>query len=320
MQPIMGDLPVDRVSVTRPFSGVGTDFAGPFTVKVSHLRNAKTYKCYLCVFVCLSTKAVHLELVSALSTESFIAALGRFVSRRGLPSLIRSDCGTNYQGADRYLREVHQFLMDKDSEIGKELAGRGVTWKFDPPACPHWGGIFEAAVKSAKTHLRRVIGDTVLTFEELVTVFCRVEAALNSRPLCPLSMDPRDLEVLTPGHFLIGQPLTALPEYPYVDTPRNRLSRYQMLQQMAQDFNRRFSLEYLNILQQRIKWTDKTAPARVGDLVLIKDTAVSSLKWRRGRIHRLYPGSDGVPRFAEVFVGDTVMRRAVASLSRLPID
>lgn len=320
MQPLMGDLPADRVNEARPFAGVGTDFAGPFSVKTSTLRNSKIVKAYLCVFVCLSTKAVHLELVTSLSTEAFVATLDRFVSRRGLPSLIRSDCGTNYKGTSNYLKEVYAFLNESQVDIGNKLARRGVTWLFDPPACPHWGGIFEAAVKAAKGHWRRLLGDTVLTFEELATVFCRIEAVLNSRPLCPLSSDPNDLEALTPGHFLIGQPLVALPEYPLVDVSHNRLSRFQLVQQLAQSFWRRWSLEYLHILQQRVKWTDKSHPPKIGDLVLIKDANLKPLHWRRGRILNLVTGSDGVPRFAEVLVDGSVMKRAVATLSRLPID
>lgn len=319
MQPQMGDLPPDRVNAARPFSGVGTDFAGPFLVKTSRLRNSKVVKAYLCVFVCLSTKAVHLELVADLTTEAFTAALDRFVSRRGLPSLIRSDCGTNFKGADRYLQDVVKFLLENKIDIGTSLSRRGITWTFDPPGCPHWGGIFEAVVKQAKTHMYRVIGQTVLTFEELATLFCKIEAVLNSRPLCPLSSDPNDLETLTPGHFLIGQPLAALPELPFREVPSNRLSRYQLLQQMSQNFWTRWSLEYLHVLQQRLKWTDRTNPPSVGDLVLVKDANLPPLRWRRGRIVNLFPGKDGTPRFAEVTVGDSVLKRAVSTLSRFPI-
>lgn len=320
MQPQMGDLPSDRVNLTRPWDGVATDFAGPYLVKASTLRNAKVTRAYLCVFVCLATKAVHLEVVSALTTEAFVATLDRFVARRGLPTLIRSDNGTNYKGTANYLKDVVKFLEDNNSSISHTLAQRGVTWRTSPPNCPHWGGIFEAAVKSAKTHLRRILGETALTFEELATVFCKVEAVLNSRPLCPLSPDPNDLEVLTPGHFLIGQPLTALPEYPWMDVKRTRLSRFQMLQQMGQDFWRRWSLEYLHLLQQRVRWTDRTTPPKEGDLVLLKEANAPSLQWRRGRILKLIKGQDGTPRVAEVLVGGSILQRALATLSRLPVD
>lgn len=288
MQPQMGDLPAD--------------FAGPFGVKTTAYRNTRVTKAYLCVFVCLATKAVHLEVVSALTTEAFVAALDRFVSRRGLPSLIRSDNGTNYRGTANYLKDVNDFLDKNCISISQALAQQGITWRFSIPACPHWGGIFEAAVKSAKTHLRRVVGETTLTYEELPTMFCKIEAVLNLRPLCAISSDPNDLEVLTPGHFLVGQPLTALPEYPWMDERRQRLSRFQMLQQMGQDLWRRWSLEYLHLLQQRVKWTDRTSPPSEGDLVLIKEANLPSLFWRRGRILKLISGADGTPRMAQVLV------------------
>lgn len=320
-QPLMGNLPKDRVVAARPFEGVGTDFAGPFYIKTHKFRNPKITKAYLCVFVCLATKCVHLELVSELSTEAFVATLVRFVSRRGMPSIIRSDCGTNFKGADNYLRELHDFLERDQHSIGQEMSKRGITWIFDPPACPSWGGLFEAAVKSAKTHLRRCIGDTKLTFEELNTVFCKVEAVLNSRPLCPVSSDPNDLEVLTPGHFLIGQPLNAVSEYSLQDVKMCKLSRFQLLQQITQRFWHRWHLEYLHTLQQRVKWTDHVVPPKEGDLVLLKDENVPPLHWRRGRIVKLYPGSDGVVRLADVRVAQgVVLKRAIAKLSRLPID
>lgn len=218
------------------------------------------------------------------------------------------------------MQEVIKFLNVNKVDIGTALSRRGIQWTFSPPGCPHWGGIFEAVVKSAKTHLGRIVGQTVLTFEELATLFCKIEAVLNSRPLCPLSSDPNDLEALTPGHFLIGQPLNALPEYPYEEVKLYRLSRYQMLQQFTQNFWKRWSLEYLHILQQRLKWTDKTSPPSIGDLVLVKDANLPPLRWRRGRIVNLFRGKDGTPRSAEVLVGDSVLKRAVATLSRLPVD
>lgn len=210
--PFMADLPADRVTAARAFSGVATDFSGPYLVKSSLLRNAKAVKAYPCVFVCLGTKAVHLEVVSSLSMEAFVAAFTRFVNRRGLPTLIRSDRGTNYVSTNSYLKEVNQFLMDHEIIPKEEFKKQNIRWEFNPPASPHMGGLFEAAVKSAKSLLKREIRDTILTFEELTTIFVKIEAILNSRALVPMSEDPCDLEVLTPGHFLIGQPLVALPE------------------------------------------------------------------------------------------------------------
>lgn len=318
-QPYMADLPPDRIRGVRPFLGVATDFAGPYFIKSSTLRNPKIQKCYLCVFVCLATKAVHLEIVADLSVEAFVAAFTRFVSRRGLPSLIRSDCGTNFTGTDKYLKELYIFLRDNHSDLERKLTKDNITWLFNAPASPNFGGLFESAVKSAKTHARRVIGDTKLTFEELTTLFTKIEAILNSRPLCPLSTDPMDLEVLTPGHFLIGQPLVALPEYPYTELKDSRLSRYQQIQKMSQHFWLRWRNEYLHTLQQRCKWTSVTEPPKLDDLVLIKDENLSPLTWRRGRVVKLLPGKDSIIRVAEIKTQGGILMRPVSKLCRLPL-
>lgn len=124
----MSDLPADRVTAARPFSNVSTDFAGPYLVKASLLRNAKSVKAYLCIFVCSASKAVHIEVVSSLSAESFIACLTRFVSRRGLPTLIRSDRGTNFVGARSHLKEVNQFLLANEFILKEEFRSQNIRW------------------------------------------------------------------------------------------------------------------------------------------------------------------------------------------------
>lgn len=175
-------------------------------------RGAKTYKGYLVIFVCFATSALHLEAATDYSTDGFLAAYRRFIGRRGSCSSITSDCGTNFIGADKELQRMFGSASRELKELAKIIANDGTQWKFNPPATPHFGGKWEAAVKSTKFHLRRVIGDTVLTYEELATLLSQIEAVLNSRPLCAMSEDPTDLVPLTPGHFLIGDAMNAVPE------------------------------------------------------------------------------------------------------------
>lgn len=130
----------------------------------------------------------------------------------------------------------------------------GINWKFIPVYSPHFGGLWESAVKSIKHHLVRQIGSIALTFEELYTVLNRIEACLNSRPLFPLSSDPSDLNVLTPGHFLVGGSLTCLPDKDVANVPTNRLRRWQLVTQLTQQIWQRWSREYLSQLQGRTKW------------------------------------------------------------------
>lgn len=321
-EPLMAALPGDRVNAIGVFHTVQTDFAGPFLIKHSRLRNAKILKAYLCVFICSSTKCVHLECVTDLSTDGFLAALTRFTSRRGLPSVIRSDCGTNYVGSNRHLNEVQKYLASREAQQGlvNKAAQQNVTWCFNPPAAPHFGGLFEATVKAAKTLLRRVIGEQVLTFDELVTVFTRIEAVLNCRPLCPLAQDPENFEVLTPAHFLIGRPLLSVPEYNFEDIPDSRLSRFNLIQAISQRFWRKWSDQYLHSLQMRHKWTSLTDPPRTGDLVLVKEENLPALKWRLGRIAELLPGRDGVVRVVKLKTSTGTMTRPVVKICRLPLD
>lgn len=238
---IMGSLPASRVTVSRPFSHCGVDYAGPVILKESKRRNVRNSKAYISVFVCFATKAVHIELVSDLTAEAFISALRRFISRRGKPGCIYSDNGTAFVGAHNQLKEVHDFLNNKQAQtdINQYLCEQETTWKFIPPNAPHFGGLWEAAVKSAKYHMSRIVGKAHLTFEELQTVLVEIEAILNSRPLTQLSADPNDLAYLSPGHFLVGTAMNSFPCHDLYDANENRLTRWQRVEQIRQHFWRR---------------------------------------------------------------------------------
>ncbi|XP_054000653.1 uncharacterized protein LOC128888060 [Hylaeus anthracinus] len=208
---LMEDLPRARVSPSRPFLHTGVDYAGPFSVLPRRGRGQRYYKGYVAVFVCLSVRAIHLELVNDYSFESFLASFKRFTARCGIPSDLYSDNGTNFQGAAKELSSTFRNLM-KDADLMSRLATDGTSWHFISPAAPHFGGIWEAGVKSMKHHLRRVIDSHTLSIEEFTTLLCQVEACLNSRPISPLANDPNDFAVLTPGHFLNGAPLVTVPD------------------------------------------------------------------------------------------------------------
>jgi len=313
-QPFMADLPFTRVQQHRPFTHIGMDYGGPFIVKEGRRRNSKTSKAYLALFICMTTKAVHLEVVSDLSTDAFLAALDRFVARRGIPSLIQSDCGTNFVGAARQLK----MLFANEDVQGVLQSHVPCQWKFNPPAAPHFGGIWEAAIKSAKLHLKKVIGIQTLTMEELTTLVVRVEGVLNSRPVLPVSNDPNDLSALTPGHFLIGQPILTVPEPDFIDRPINRLTRWQLIKQAHQRFWTRWSREYLQTLQGRQKWYVRNPSLAVGDMVVINSPIRPPMAWQMGRITEVHPGPDGVIRVATVKTTDGILKRPAVKLVKLP--
>ncbi|XP_015191151.1 PREDICTED: uncharacterized protein LOC107074303 [Polistes dominula] len=186
-QQLMGQLPVHRVTPSRPFLHSGVDYAGPIHLKTWRGRTAREYKAYIVLFVCESTSAIHLEVVTDYTTDAFIAAYKRFTSRRGICATLRSDCGTNFKGADAELQALFSTTSKQLGKLATLLANDGTQWIFNPPSAPHFGGKWESGVKSVKHHLRRVIGDHRLTYEEMSTFLTQVEATLNSRPLCPLT-------------------------------------------------------------------------------------------------------------------------------------
>ncbi|XP_059045533.1 uncharacterized protein LOC131841266 [Achroia grisella] len=184
----MGDLPPARTNRSRPFLHTGVDYTGHILIKANKGRGIKTTKGYVAVFVCMSTKAVHLELVSDLTTSAFLAALRRMAARRGVPRHSYSDQGTNFIGANRILQEEYNHLTEIFSkEFMSEVTNMGIEWHFNAPAWPSAGGLWERSVQTLKYHLKRVVGEQKLTFEEYSTVLSRLEACLNSRPLCPMT-------------------------------------------------------------------------------------------------------------------------------------
>ncbi|XP_025191886.1 uncharacterized protein LOC112592112 [Melanaphis sacchari] len=160
-QPIMADLPAARSG-----SDIGTQHAGPIQMREVRLRKLPVNKAYIAVFVCFSVKTVHLEVVTELSTEAFLAA---FDSPDGQDAITQS----------------HSACQ----------------WHFNPQSAPHFGGLWEAAVRSAKRLLIRTMGTHVFNYEEFTTLLTRVETVLNSRPLTPLTTVPANLDYLYPGHF-----------------------------------------------------------------------------------------------------------------------
>ncbi|XP_076246254.1 uncharacterized protein LOC143186464 [Calliopsis andreniformis] len=169
-----------------------------------HVRGKTAHKVYIAVFVCYATRAVHIELVHDYTTSAFLAALDRFVARRGIPSCIFSDNGTNFVGADRELQQ-HCRAVFSATDTHNKCGAMGIQWRYNPPSAPHFGGMQEAGVKSVKHHLKRTLGEFTPTGEEMQTLLCKIDASLNSRPIAPLSDDPDDYTSLTPGDLVLVQ-------------------------------------------------------------------------------------------------------------------
>jgi hypothetical protein len=195
----MADLPKDRVTPGKPpFTNVGVDCFGPFTVK-----RGRHVKRYGVLFTCLAIRAVHIEIANNLDTDSFINALRRFVARRGQPEEIRSDNGTNFVGGNRELWE--SINLWNQEKINQFLTQRNVKWTFNPPKASHHGGVWEHCIRTVRKVLNAIMTEQVLDDERLYTLMCEGEAIVNGRPITKVSDDPKDLEALTPNHLLLLQ-------------------------------------------------------------------------------------------------------------------
>ncbi|XP_047032142.1 uncharacterized protein LOC124638995 isoform X2 [Helicoverpa zea] len=321
---LMGSLPAARVTATsRPFEKVGVDFAGPIDVKLSRVRRSLIGKGYICVFVCFATKAVHLELASDLTTETFLACLRRFISRRGLPTEIHCDNASTFKSARSQLVELYklQASQSHQMQVQRFTAERGIQFHFIPCYSPTFGGLWEAAVKSTKFHLKRILQKTVLTYEQLNTVLTEIEAVLNSRPLLPLSSNSDDYCYLTPGHFIIGSALSMYPEINVCNVPQNRLKFWQLCNSLKQSFWKVWHQCYLNLLQNRPKWRDTVCNVKLGNLVILKEDNIPPMSWPMARIVKLFPGHDGKIRAVDVRTPNgKTHTRAINKICLLPIE
>ncbi|XP_059217443.1 uncharacterized protein LOC131994669 [Stomoxys calcitrans] len=314
---IMSALPAERCTFSLPFTHTGIDFAGPFELKTSKIRNAKLQKGYAAIFVCLSTRAVHLEACSDLSTEAFLSTFNRFVGRRGFPKKVFSDNGTNFIGANRTLvREFKEFLKASEKSVIEKYGMHGFSWHFIPPHAPHMGGLWEAAVKSMKTHFRKVASNMKFTFEEFSTLLVRIESVLNSRPLSPISEDPTDLIPLTPGHLIRGAALMAIPEE-YSDN-LSLMNRWQRLKTLQILFAKRWKNEYVSELQRRYKWKTTQLNLEKDDFVVVKDDNLPPTEWCLGRVLKVFTGKDSKVRVAEIRTQNGTLIRPLVKLCILP--
>ena len=292
--PRMADLPKGRLADGEPpFTNCGVDLFGPILVKQGRQR----LKRWGVIYTCLTVRCVHLEVVESAATDAFINALRRFTNRRGKPKIMYSDCGTNFKGATRELNQAIAALDKK--KIGDFAGDNSIEWKFNPPAAPHMGGIWERLVRSVKGVLTGLMKEKVLTDPQLLTLFTEVERILNSRPLTHASDDIMDLEALTPNHALVGHHGNWSSMGDNADQLNSR-KRWKQVQALSNAFWERWRREYLPILTTRMTCRTRSPNLAVGDLVIVSGDDTKHGKWPLGRIMKVMPGNDGVVRVAEI--------------------
>ena len=267
----------------------GVDFAGPFDVKRSHTRKPVLVKAYACLFVCMSTKAVHIDCTEDLSTASFMLCFERFINRRGLPQHVYSDNAARTLGTPTQLPYDLQDFTAKTAD----LQAHGVFWHFIPARSPHCGGIWESGIRRMKEELRKTLHHFTPTAAEFHHLLITAEAVMNSRPLLPISLEEADsAQVITPGHFLIGRPIRAHPQD--IPPPKDGLRkvRWSLLRAETEQLWKRWHTAYVQSLQSRQKWTRPQPNISVGDIVLLKDDSLKFHSWPLAKVTDVSPGPD----------------------------
>ncbi|KAL0833082.1 hypothetical protein ABMA28_001192 [Loxostege sticticalis] len=263
VRPITGDLPRARLEAfTRPFSNCGLDYFGPMTVTVGR-RHEKRWGA---LFTCLTTRAVHIEIVSSLSTDSAIMALRRMGARRGWPQVMYSDNATNFRGADKELREA---VTEWEPSLRDYALTQRIEWLYISPGAPHQGGAWERMIRSVKSALRVTLNEKAPRDEVLHTLLVEVEHTMNARPLTHVPVSADDPEALTPNHFLVGGS-HGLPITGPCETATKKT--WRVAQALADEYWRRWLKEYLPELIPRRGARDvNEAAIKPGDLVIVAD-------------------------------------------------
>ena len=308
----MSDLPKARITPDKPpFTCTGVDYFGPFLVRLKR----SLVKRYGVMFTCLAVRAVHIEVSSTLETDSFILALRRFIARRGQVKEMYSDNGTNLVGGERELREA--ILRWNQVQIHELLLQKEIKWFFNPPAASHHGGSWERCIRTTRKILSALMKEQHLDDEGLITLMTEVEAIINGRPLTKASADPRDEQPLTPNHLLLLNQEPSLPPGIFDKYDIYSKRRWRQVQYMADLFWRRWTTEYLPLLQQRVKWNYPSRNLAKDDIVLVIDASSPRNSWLIGRIIQVYPDSKGLIRRVQVKTKTGTFERPITKLCLL---
>ncbi|XP_037024142.1 uncharacterized protein LOC119066029 [Bradysia coprophila] len=279
-------LPENRVREAVPFEVTGVDLGGPLT-----LVNGK--KAWFVVFTCAVYRAIHLELITSLSTIGFIQALRRFIARRGRPEVIYTDNGTNFTGTEG--------LMDKLDweEIAAQSEARRIRWIFNPPSAPWWGGWWEKIVGMVKQLVRKSLDRALLDYEEMSTALCDFEQLINLRPLTYLSEDPKELIPITPMMFLNEAKSCDVIDLDKIESSSFG-EKFKQRQVIREELRERFRKEYLSLLVHRNIRLSEYKEIKTGDVVIVEEENKKRVHWPVARVIETFPGQDKLIRSVKI--------------------
>ncbi|KAK0152254.1 hypothetical protein N1851_006383 [Merluccius polli] len=297
----MAELPKERVEESAPFTNCGMDCFGPFIIK----RNRKEHKRYGLILTCLYSRAVHIEMVEDLSTDSFINALRCFISLRGAVRQLHCDQGRNFVGAKNELKEA---LKQCDNQaLENFLADKQCEFVLNAPSASHAGGVWERQIRTIRNVLNYTLAQSVGRLDDasLRTLFYEAMAIVNSRPLSTdIINDPNSLEPLTPNHLILMKSKLALPPPgKFVKEDVYGTKRWRRIQYLIEQFWSRWKGEYLSNISMRQKWHVPRRNVQVNDVVIIKEDILPRNQWQLGRVVETTVDSDGLVRRVKVQVG-----------------
>ncbi|XP_062565178.1 uncharacterized protein LOC134227602 [Armigeres subalbatus] len=312
--PMMGELPPMRLKAfTRPFSFIGIDYFGPMLVTVGR----RVEKRWGVLITCMTVRAIHIEIAHSLSTDSCIIAIRNFIARRGMPLEIISDCGTNFIGASRELKDA--MLKIDQNKLTESFVSAQTKWSFNPPASPHFGGCWERLIQSVKKTLQQIKPKRTPSDELLRNMLTEIEAIINARPLTEVPLEHEEASPLTPNHILIGSSNGSKPPIAFNDSAAVVIRSWKMSQVYANEFWRRWVVEYLPTLTRRTKWFQPVKPLAEGDVVVVVDHNLPRNTWPKGRVVGVTVSKDGQVRRASVQTANGILERPAVKLAILDV-
>ncbi|KMQ84824.1 integrase core domain protein [Lasius niger] len=301
-----GLLPENRVRDAAAFEVTGVDYAGPLLLREGQ-------KAYVCLFACAVYRAVHLELVTSLSTEEFLEAFRRFIARRGRPSVIYSDNATNFVGASNLLRRINWNKISQYCSINE------IEWHFNPPSAAWWGGWWERLVRFLKDLLKRTLKRTSLNYEEISTVLCDCEATMKSRPLTYLAEERGETMPILAAMFISDIRENKIPDLDQIDKS-HFAKRLCYRHRLKEELRKRFRIQYLGQLARRSKQKKPTRTVAIGDFVLIGNDLQKRLDWPLAKVEEVFPGKDGHVRIVRLKTAKGELIRPIQRLIPLEVD
>ena len=315
----MAPLPADRIKRAYPFEVCGVDFTGPIYVS----SGEKVEKSYIVLYTCANIRAVHLELVADQSTEAFLRSFRRMISRRGMISTFYSDNSKTFESANREMQRYAKIMNGR--KFKDFITDHKIEWKVIVDYAPWWGGFYERMMKTIKTPLKKILGRSVYSADEIYTILTEVEAMVNSRPLTYVSDEPSEMKYLTPASFLIGRELINIPVEPVKSKDKSlrkkELNKLAIMQKRTLNLIwKTFREEYtrnLGTVPTKIADSECISP---GELVMVAEHCIPRAKWKVGVVDRCKAGPDKRVRTVWVRTAAGVYSRPVQHISRLELD